>query len=79
MATNQTGEVIQVHVDPANPDVWQKGRLGSFLQLIGQKIPVIVVCGDKRKLIVPEAVAKEGITFREEQVDGTVIEWKGKR
>jgi hypothetical protein len=75
ISVNLDGESLIVHVDIANPDVWQKGRLGRFLEAVSEKIPVIVICGDQRHMRVPKKLIDGGVVFREEQMDGSVVQW----
>jgi len=50
---------IVVFVDPGYPDAPKTGELGRTLHRISTKVPVIVICGDKRKMLLPQGMSWE--------------------
>lgn len=72
LTVNQEQTAFMAHVDPDHPEAFQQGEMADLLRYMGNQLPVLVVIGEKRKLVASPELVQEGITVTCEEMDGTV-------
>lgn len=68
LSINRDETALVAYVDPRQEEAYKRGPMGRFLERVSTQLPVIVVCGDKRKAMT---VLKEPVIFTEQEPDGS--------
>jgi len=67
MAATKDGARLVANVDPARPNAYMTGRIGTILRNLSDSKDVIIVIGDKRKALTTQGRAQELLRLAAEE------------
>lgn len=53
------GLTMVAYVDPDRPDAYKNGNMGKFLAATSDVVPLVIITGDERKLVLPPSFGEQ--------------------